>query len=264
YALLAAARAARNVGRLDTADAYLARGAARFPADHDWRLMRVRVLVDLRRLDEARDLAEELLQEDPENPQVMLAKGYYHEQAGEWPEALELYSAVLRRAPDHREASHGRVMALQALGAPFRADELARATPGLLDAGEQARVAGTRSAMLLRANDLPSDDPRRGQAVTDRAITDLQQQVAALRARPELHDALLRARFDLLIAYRDRLRMADVVAVYEALRQEGVTPPGYVRLSAAAAYLYLEQPEPAHDLYRAVLDGDPRDYEARL
>jgi biofilm PGA synthesis protein PgaA len=264
YALLAAARAARNVGRLDVADAYLRRGAERYPAERDWRVTRVRVLVDLERFNEARDLAEELLEEDPEEPQGLLAKAYYHGRVAEWAQALELYSAVLRRAPDHREAQHGRVMALQALGAPFRAGELARAAPGLLDAAEQARVAGTRSAMRLRANDLPSDDPRRGRTVTDRAIADLEQQVAELRAQPELGDALLRARFDLLIAYRDRLRMTDAVAQYEALRREGVTPPSYVRLSAAAAYLYLEQPEPAHDLYQGVLDADPRDSEARL
>jgi biofilm PGA synthesis protein PgaA len=264
YALLAGARAARAVGKLDVADRYLQRGAERFPADRGWGTTRVLVLVDLQRLDEARDLAETLIEESPENLEVLLAKGYFHRQAGEWPAALQLYSEVLRRAPDHREAIHGRLMALQALGAPFRAEGLARATPGVLDTGERARVAGMESAMLLRANQLPTDDPRQGLAVTDRAIADLEQQVAAHQAQPGLRDAFLRARFDLLVAYRDRRRMADAVRVYEALRGDGVVPPGYARLSAAAAYLDLERPEPAHDLYRAVLAEDPQDFEARL
>jgi biofilm PGA synthesis protein PgaA len=264
YALLAGARAARATGRLDVADAYLQRGAVRFPADPGWRTTRVLVLVDLQRMEEARRLAEEAYEEDPESLDVVLATAYFHQQAAEWPEAFRLYSDVLRRAPDHRDARRGRTMALQALGAPFQAEELARAAPEVLDPGERARVAGTRSAMLLRGNQLPSDDPRRGFAVTDRAIADLERQVAELQGRPGFEAPLLRARFDLLVAYRDRLRMADAVALYEKLREEGVVPPTYVRNSTAAAYLHLERPEPGHDLYRSVLAETPQDFEARL
>jgi biofilm PGA synthesis protein PgaA len=264
YALLVGARAARAAGRLDLADAYLARGAERFPAERGWSTTRVLVLVDQGRLDEARDLAETLAETAPTDREIVLVQAYVYRQAGDWPDALRLYSEVLRQAPDHREALNGRAMALQALGAPFRAEELARGEPGVLDAAERARVAGSRSAMLLRWSQLASDDPRAGLAVTDRAITELERRVAALRAEPGLADAARRARFDLLVAYRDRQRMAEAVATYEDLRREAVVPPGYARLSAAAAYLYLEQPEAAADLYRAVLAESPRDYEARL
>jgi biofilm PGA synthesis protein PgaA len=264
YALLVGARAARATGKLDVADTYLQRGAVRFPADPAWRTTRVLVLVDLQRLDEARRLAEEVYEEDPGSLEALLAKAYFHQQAAEWPEAFRLYSDVLRRAPEHRDARRGRVMALQALGAPFQAEELAREAPGILDPGERARVAGTRAAMLLRANQLPSDDPRRGFAVSDRAIAELERQLTELQGRPGFEVPLLRARFDLLVAYRDRERMGDAVAAYEALRQDGVVPPAYVRNSAAAAYLYLERPEPAHDAYRSVLAESPKDPDALL
>jgi biofilm PGA synthesis protein PgaA len=264
YALLAGARAARAVGRLDVADAYLERGRARFPADPHWNTTRVLVLVDLQRMDEARRLAETLYEDDPDTIEVILAKAYFHQQAAEWPEAFRLYSDVLRRAPDHRDARRGRVMALAAMGAPFQAEELAGPAPDVLDPGERARVAGTRAAMLLRSNKVPSDDPYRGYAVTDRAIVELERQVAELRERRGFEASLLRARLDLLVAYRDRQRMADAVALYEALRSEGVAPPAYVRNAAAAAYLYLERPEPAHDLYRSVVAEDPKDFDARL
>ena len=264
YALLEAARAARATGKLNTADAYLQRGATRFPADLRWRTTRVLVLVDLPRMDEARRLAEELYEEHPENLEVLLAKAYVHQQAGEPAQAFRLYSEVLQRAPDVRDAQRGRVLALQALGAPVRADELAQAAPGLLDPGERARVAGTRWAMFLRTNRAPSDDPRRGYAVTDRAIEGIEHQIAELQGRPGLEGALLRARFDLLVAYRDRERMADAVGLYETLRREGVVPPAFVRNSAAAAYLYLERPETAHELYRSVLAENPNDPDASL
>ncbi len=155
-------------------------------------------------------------------------------------------------------------MALQALGSPFRAEELARATPGVLNPVERARVVGTRRAMFLRMNQLPSDDPRRGYAVTDRAIADFEREIAELQGRPGFEVPLLRARFDLLVAYRDRVRMADAVALYETLRREGVTPPAYVRNSAAAAYLYVERPEVALELYQSVLADDSNDPDASL
>jgi biofilm PGA synthesis protein PgaA len=100
--------------------------------------------------------------------------------------------------------------------------------------------------------------------VTDRAIAELERRVAQLQGRPGFEGPLLRARFDLLVAYRDRLRMADAVALYEKLREEGVVPPTYVRNSTAAAYLHLERPEPGHDLYRSVLAETPEDFDAQL
>ena len=153
YALLAGARAARAVGRLDVADAYLERGGARFPADRHWDTTRVLVLVDLQRMDDARRLAEALYEEDPENLEVLLAKAYFHQQAGEPAEALRLYSDVLRRAPDHRDARRGRLMALQALGAPFQAEELARAAPGRAGPGR----AGSRGGNAV--GDAPPVEP---------------------------------------------------------------------------------------------------------
>jgi biofilm PGA synthesis protein PgaA len=58
--------------------------------------------------------------------------------------------------------------------------------------------------------------------------------------------------------------MADAVALYERLRREGVVVPAYARNSAAAAYLYLQRPEPAHEIYRSVLADDPNDSDASL
>src|SRR5690606_8878553 len=58
---------------------------------------------------------------------------------------------------------------------------------------------------------------------------------------------------DRLVALRDRQRMRDAVALYESLTAAETPVPSYARVAAADAYLYLEQPEVARDLYLGAL-----------
>ncbi len=265
YALLAAARAARATGELARAEGYLEVGAWRFPGEAPWELLRALVYVDGGRFEKARKLLLELHGPEPADVDALIARAYLAAQARELPDALRFYTEVIRLRPENREALRGRVMALEAVGGPFRAEELAQTPPGLLDAMERARVAGTQSAMRLAWGRLLVADPRRRFDETDRAIAALEAQTAGLEATASLDvPALHRARFDLLVAYRDRSRMTDAVTVYETLRREGIAVPAYAGLSAAAAYLYLERPEIAHDIYRSVVDARPTDGEVRF
>ena len=265
YTLFAAARSARAVGELDRAEAYLKRGAERFPDDSRWALLRALVYIDGGRFEEARQVLTESHGTDPSDLEALLAWGYLSAQARDLPAALRYYTEVLKQRPENREALAARAMALEALGAPFRAQELARAPAGLLDQSEQDRIAETQDAMMLRWGRLPTDDPARRFDATDRGIAAIERRIAELEARPDAASAVLqRARFDLLVAYRDRVRMRDAVVVYERLRQEGVTVPAFARLSAASAYLHLEDPAAARDLYQSVVDEDPRDRETRF
>ena len=56
--------------------------------------------------------------------------------------------------------------------------------------------------------------------------------------------------------------MAQVVDEYEALRSEQVSLPGYALQAAADAFLYLEQPRQAGELYQRVLQLEPQNFEA--
>src|SRR5262245_50229071 len=270
YLLFAAARSARAVGEHDRAEAYLKRGAERFPDQSRWELLRALVYVDGGRFEEARHILTVEYGTDPSDLEGLLAWGYLSARAHDLSAALRYYTEVLKQRPENREALEGRSMVLEALGAPYRAAELAREPRGLLSQAERDRLAETEGALRLRWGRLPVADPVHRYDETDRAILILERRVAELEARgdPASATVLQRARFDLLVAYRDRSRMRDAVAVYERLRQDGVTVPAYSRLSAASAYLYLENPETARDLYRSVLDENPRDeeilFEARL
>jgi tetratricopeptide (TPR) repeat protein len=219
--------------------------------------------VDGSRFDEARQILTVTYGPDPSDPEGLLAWGYLSAQAKDLSAALRYYTEVLKERPENREALEGRTMTLEALGAAYRAAELAREPRGLLNQAERDRVAETEGALRLRWGRLPVADPAHRYDETDRAIPILERRVAELEARrdPASAAVLQRARFDLLVAYRDRSRMRDAVAVYERLRQDGVAVPAYSRLSAASAYLYLENPETARDLYQSVLDENPRDAE---
>jgi biofilm PGA synthesis protein PgaA len=265
YAIEAAARAARNLGELARADADLALGLVRFPADRSMRALRVLVLTDAQRFEEARALFWPLLALDPQNVETLMAGAYLHAQSLDWGDSLRFYDEVLRQEPENLEALRGRALALSALRAPYQARALASETPGVLDAGTAARLEGTRTAMRLRWGELPNDDPAVGRAEIDRAIATLEAKIAELRAQPAPDPiALRRARIDLLVAYRNRSRMTDAVAVYEGLVRDGVTVPAYGRRSAAAAYLYLQKPEEAEALYRGVLAEEPDDLDTQF
>ncbi len=263
YALFAAARSARALGELDRAGAYLRRGAERFPDDPRWPTLQALVDVDGGRLEAAREVLTATYGTDPTDIEGLLAWAYLSVRSRDAPAALRYHTEVLKRQPENREALKGRVMALESLGAPFRAEELARDPSGLLGETEKDRVAETKSALLLRWGKLSTTDPTHRYDATDRSIEVLERRVAELEAR-SLTAALQRARFDLIVAYRERSRMRDAVALYEQLRRDGVTVPPYARLSAASAYLYLEKPEMARDLYQSVVDENPQDFEVRF
>jgi biofilm PGA synthesis protein PgaA len=265
YTLIAVARAARATKDLGRAERYLLRGAERFPGDAPWDLLRALVYVDGGRFEEARRLLIDLYGEDPVDVDGLLARGYLAAQSRDLADALRFYTEVVRLRPENREALAGRILALEALGGPFRAEALAQPPPDLLNRAERTRIAGSQSAMRLQWGRLPVADPRRRFDETDRAIAVLEGQVAEITAESPLDvGALQRARLDLLVAYRDRVRMADAVSVYQALQKDGITVPAYARLSAAAAYLYLERPEIARDLYQSVVDEQPRYDDIRL
>ena len=258
YALMAAARAARNTRDYATAEALLAEGTRRFPAQRDFRTLRALVLIDLGRRDEARMELDRLGRTAPRDVEVWLARAYLAESGGDTMGALRAYQRALDEAPGNRTAERGRILALAELGAPERATELAGASPDLLDDSERQRVAGAKAAAWVRYGPLPTADPARRFEATDKALALLDAQRADLSG-----EALRRNRYDTLVALHDRRRMAEAVALYETLLAEGAAPPGYVRSAAAAAYLHERRPEEALALYDGVLAESPRDLDAR-
>ena len=225
----------------------------------------IRCLADLDQIAPALQLAQTDLHIHGERVDVLLAAAYAVSVGKQPVEALRYIDRALKAVPSNREALHDRILAIDAMGAPQVSLRLSRDNPGVLSPAEHRQVEGDAAAALVRWGVFEPPNEEQRFAATDRAIAALDGLIARWRADGDTGGYhILRARFDRMVALRDRVRMADVVAEYEDLRRHDVTVPGYAEVAAADAYLYLRQPEKARDLYLRGLAVDANNPETRL
>jgi biofilm PGA synthesis protein PgaA len=194
-----------------------------------------------------------------------LAAAHDHAAQGDYFAVLAICDRILQDNPTHREAQRQRILALNALGAPFLAADLAAAEPDLLTAEEWFRLRGHQGALAVRWGRLPTASDQDRFAATDRALALLEENQQRLDGSHPAADAFRhQARFDRMAALRDRSRMAEVVDEFESLQQEGVSLPYYALAAAGDAFLYLRRPEEARDLYLQALETDPEPFATQL
>lgn len=266
YVVGAAARSARDLRDYDRALAlfrdavgreHRARGGDQTP----YVAGEVLVLADANRGDVAVNRADADITRRRRTVEVMEAAAYAEERAGRPFDALARTNAVLQLDPARRESLRRRVFLLSEIGASETALEHAQARAKLFSAAELRVLEGDAAAAMVRRGPLPAASERERFDAIDSAIARLDALIARWRADGAEADAnIRRARLDRLTALRDRVRMREVIAEYDALGGDQL--PGYIRKAAASAYLHLRQPERARDLYRSVLAESPEDFEA--
>lgn len=181
--------------------------------------------------------------------------------------ALTAYRTILLREPSQRAALLGTIRSLARLGAPQLALELAGRHPGLLAAGEHDAIAADYTAQKIRWGAIAADTGRGPErfAAIDAALAGSEAAAArALDPAAALNDVERQLVLDRITALRERYRMRDAVVLYEAVAARPAPVRAYAKSAAASAYLYLEQPERARDLYREALRDDPGNLETRL
>jgi len=180
---------------------------------------------------------------------------------------LARWQVVLEREPANRDALRGRVFALAKLGAPQLALELADRNPGLLSADEREAMAADRTAHRIRWGTIAADTGRGPErfAALDRALAESDAVgLRALDPTVTLSRVERQLALDRLVALRDRFRMREAIDLHRALAARPDPVPPYALSAAASAHLYLEEPEAARDLYRRVLEAEPKDLDAHL
>ncbi len=257
YALMAATRAFRDQKRFDRAVELARSGMRRFPDEQDWPILLALVLTDDKRPDEALHLlATPAARRAPERERL-LAEGYAARTANRPFEALRAYAAVGLRDPGNAEARDATRDILRGMRAPWGA---ARFAPPPIPPSIQGEMAAAE--VRWGVEDRPFDPARRFEG-TDRALANLDRLIALALEQDD--PARARSlRLDRLVALRDRVRMADVVAEADALRQAGAELPAYARHPVADALLYLRQPEAARAAYESVLTDDPYNTDAQI
>jgi len=265
YVMEAAAYSARRRSDYIQAEYFYRVAIQRFPDNPKLATGLILTLVDADCSQAALELADQLEPKYPGNTSIQLAKGSVLETRRAFFKALQEYNKILARDPENPKAQARRIMVLDSLGATDRAIELARKDPSLLSSTEWQRLLSNQAAFAVRRGELPPADEKHRFKHTDHALKLLERNMTTIDpASPEGANFELRARFDRLVALRDRFRMEEVVSDYESLVKKQVTIPAYALTAVADAYLYLQQPDTAAALYRSVLIIQPDDLGASL
>mgnify|MGYP000066256882 CR=1 FL=1 len=267
YVLEGLAGSARRLQRYDLAESLYRGAMTRAPDRVEPQIGLALTLADAGKPDAAGAIVAGLRAQHPQRTDVLQAAAEIATARRDDFGALAAWQAILARDPTHRAALRGRTQTLARLGAPGLAADLADRHPGLLDASERAALAASSTASQIRWGMIAADTERGPArfATLDRALAD--SEVAGQRAlapAETLSAAERQWALDRIVALVARFRMREAVALYEAMAARENPLPGYVTAAVASAFLHLEQPERARDLYRAVLAADPDNLEARL
>ncbi|MCA0304865.1 MAG: poly-beta-1,6 N-acetyl-D-glucosamine export porin PgaA [Proteobacteria bacterium] len=251
YALLAATRAYRDLGKFDDAARLARQGERRFPDDSVWPLVLSLVLSDANKTGEALAVLKTPGARRAPPVERLMAEGYAWRRAGNIASALSAYGEAIRLSGNNPGVRKEAAGVLVDAGAPYGAAMLAGNTPSI-----DAAQAG---AMVRWGEQTRPPEPSRRFEGTDAALARLD---ALLAATPPEETALRRRlRIDRMIALRDRMRMAEALAEGEALRADGKLPAN-AEQAYADALLYNRRPEDARAAYERVLAENPGDVQA--
>ncbi len=225
----------------------------------------VRCLDDLGRYAEGQSRAEAFTRRYGDHLDVLLAGGEASNFNDQSIVALNFYQHAQALSSENKEAMRGAIHAEASLGAAQVALTHADRHPGLMNGEEYRALVGEADQALVRWGPLEPVSEATRFAATDRALASLNTHIGAWTALqdPAVYPNIQRARFDRLVALRDRQRMQDVVDDYNGLVGEGIEVPNYALEPVGEAYLYLRQPEIARDIFLKALQTDPDDFETR-
>lgn len=261
---LAAARAYRDLRRWPEALAAYRAGLSRHPGQSAFAAGEIMTLADADQTEAALAAGQDWVKRAPRDADARLALAYVHARLRQPYEALHQADQALSIAPGTPYVLREYIDALSRARLAQPALDLARQQPDLFDAAQLRRMEGDALAQQVRLAAMPTRTEAERFAIADRALARYDALIPAWQALGEpARQDVLRARIDRLHALHARVRMADVVREYEALRAQDVAVPRYALNDVASAYLYLRQPEKARDLYRQVgADGASRDDDA--
>ena len=267
YVIEGLANSARRLQRYALAESLYREALARIPERVEPQIGLARTLADAGELVDATALIDSLRTKYPRRIDVLEAVADIATARRDYFGALAAYQTILAQEPTHLAALRGKIQTLTRLGAPQLAIELADRNPGVLAPTERDVIAADRTAHQIRWASIAADTGRGPTrfADLDRALADSELAgTRALNPAAELTATERQLALDRISALRERYRMRDAVALYEAMAARPAAMPAYAKSAAASSYLYLEQPEKARDLYREALAADPDNQESRI
>jgi len=252
YALVAATRAYRDLGRYDDAARLARAGTRRFPGDSVWPLLLSLVLSDAGHTAEALEVLRTPAAARAAPVERLLAEGYAWRRAGNTGAALNVYGEAIRLSRGNQGVRSEAAGVLLDVGAPWGAAAIAGNTRPI--EGQQA------GAMVRWGEQVRAPEPARRFDGTDAALARLDALLASLPTDDK--DLRRRLRLDRLVALRDRVRMKEAMEEGDALGADGPLP-AFAEQAYGDALLYMRRPEDARDAYNRILAQSPKDVQAR-
>lgn len=264
YVLEGVARAARNLQQFTESEKIFRQLLMRQPASLNYQLGLISVLIDQQKIPSAWQLLEKLVKTYPDNIEVLLLRAYVKEAEDDYLAAAMIYQYALHLQPGHQSAVRGLVFALSVNMSFVQAYEKAKQNRKLFSDEEWIKLNWDMAATYVRWGVIPGKLIEDRYDETDYAIELIENNLNLIETIQSPNQNLWksRARFDLLVALRDRKRMQDVLNNYDILISEGFDLPAYAKIAVADAFLYLQFPERAQDLYLQVLEEIPHSYSA--
>ena len=256
YVLEAVARAARNKKEFDKSEQLYRQAIKKMPDRIVSKVGLALVLIDNKKTEEAIKLLLPLKQEQPGQLEVLFALEYAYNRQHKWFMALATNEKILALAPGNNTARRNRVFILDKVGAVTIANSEAQKFSELFSKEEIAQIRWSRAAFLVRSGKISNQDSTPKYEEIDEAIRQINDNIDYANSMSEKSSRWwkTRAQFDLIVALHARYDMQEVLDRYQALEQKKITFPPYVLIPVADAYLYLENPEKARDLYQIVLN----------
>lgn len=191
---------------------------------------------------EAIEILRRMQDVEPRNIEVFYARAYVFERAGMFWSAIKEYDHILELYPKNPTAQKLRLRALSDLGA-------------------------SSLALDMAIKELPDDIELHKGLTGDMAVDRIywKEPIKAMNIlSPLLEEENTRARFDYIVALAENEDMEDVIREYERLIEDGISVPWWILENVAKAYLYIEEPEKALELYNKALEMNPTSYEGGM
>jgi biofilm PGA synthesis protein PgaA len=193
--------------------------------------------------DESIKILDLFVSMNPQNLHIMFARAYAFEQMGKFWSAIKEYDRILKIDSESPTAKRLRLMAMSDIG---------------------ARTYASEGAQQKLADDSALHGTFKGDMVADR-VNWKEYQIAMNMLKANVIDKKnLRARYDNIIALVGNYEMQKAVEEYEGLIQENVPCPEWVLDNIASAYLYLEKPQKALEIYNEILSKNPGSFRSRM
>jgi biofilm PGA synthesis protein PgaA len=188
------------------------------------------------------EILDNLQHAQPDNLEIRFARAFLYEKSKEFWLAIQEYDRILEISPGNPVALKLKLQDLSDLGASSLALQEAYST-------------------------LPHDTQLLNSIKGDMAVNRInwkEPAVAMSILLPLLENREnFRARYDYTVALTEDRDMEKTVKAYEDFNKEGILPPSWVLENVAKAYLYLEQPYKALELYDKALEEDPASFDGR-